>query len=184
MASLFVALDLPAAMTSALAALQPPDSRWVRCAKPGQMHVTLHYIGAGEIERFSGALARVRAPAFSLSVQGVGQFRSADGAITLWAALRECEELRNLHADIGTALSKEGFRPEARVYTPHITLARCDAALAGGEVEAFLCRYSTLSLPPVSIASFSLYASEHVGGIPIYRRERTFPLVAVSPSSP
>jgi 2'-5' RNA ligase len=180
MASLFVAIDLPAPTTNALVALQPPASRWVRLTKPDQMHVTLHYLGAGELERFAAALASVRGAAFSLAVEGVGQFPSADGAVTLWAALRECPELRQLHTLIGTALATEGYRPEARPYIPHITLARCDASQAAGDVETFLTRHSTFSLAPVAITSFSLYSSEFAEGIPTYRRERTFPMVGIN----
>src|SRR5690242_18934864 len=101
MGSSFVAVDLPAALTGALVALQPPESRWVRLTRSDQMHLTLHYIGAGETERFATALAEVRAPAFSLAVEGVGQFPSADGAVTLWAGLRQSADLLQLHALVG-----------------------------------------------------------------------------------
>src|SRR5262245_58585960 len=131
MASLFVAVDLPVAIANALVALQPAESRWVRLTRPDQMHLTLHYIGTGETGRFASALAGLESPAFSLTVEGVGQFRSADSAVTLWAGVRESADPLQLHALVGTALSREGFRPEPRPYVPHITLARCDAALAG-----------------------------------------------------
>jgi 2'-5' RNA ligase len=176
MTSLFVAVDLPAAMTNALVALQPPESRWVRLTRPDQMHLTLQYIGAGETGRFASALAGLQAPAFSLAVEGVGQFRSADGAVTLWAGVRESADLLQLHALVGTVLSREGFRPEARPYVPHITLARCDAALAASEVDGFLERHATLSLPPAAITSFSLYSSEFVNGVPVYRADQIFSL--------
>jgi len=176
MASLFVAIDLPDDVKNGVVALQPQPSRWVRPTRPDQMHLTLHYIGAGQIERFAAALGGVRAPAFSLAVEGVGQFRSADGAVTLWAGVRESAELRKLHSLVGTALSREGFRPEARPYTPHITLARCDAALAGNEVDGFLERHGTFALSAVAITSFSLYSSEFASGPPTYHAEHTFSL--------
>jgi 2'-5' RNA ligase len=177
MASLFVAVDLPAVLTGALVALQPPESRWVRVTRPGQMHLTLHFIGAGEIERFAAALAEVRAPAFSLAVEGVGQFRSADGAVTLWAGLHESAELRRLHSLVGTALYREGFRSESRPYIPHITLARCDAALSAEEVIGFLAQHASFALAPLDVTSFTLYSSIIAAGVPTYRPECTFPMV-------
>jgi RNA 2',3'-cyclic 3'-phosphodiesterase len=177
MASLFVAVDLPAALTGALVALQPPESRWVRLTRSDQMHLTLHYIGAGETERFAAALAEVRAPAFSLAVEGVGQFPSADGAVTLWAGLRQSADLLQLHALVGTALFREGLRPESRLYIPHITLARCDALLAAEEVKGFLARHANFALPPFDVTLFSLYSSMIEAGVPTYRPERTFPMV-------
>src|SRR5262245_38666009 len=121
MASLFVAVDLPDAVKNALVVQRPPESRWVRRTRPDQMHLTLHSIGAGEVARFASALAGLESPAFSLTVEGVGQFRSADAAVTLWAGIRESADLLQLHALVGTALSREGFRPEPRAYIPHIT---------------------------------------------------------------
>jgi 2'-5' RNA ligase len=180
MASMFVAVDLPPALTDALVALQPPESRWVRVTRPDQMHLTLHYIGAGKLDRFAAGLEEIQAPAFSLAVEGVGQFRSADGAVTLWAGLRQSADLWQLHARVGTALSREGFRPELRPYLPHITLARCDAALAAEEVKGFLARHANLALSPLDVTSFSLYSSTFAAGVPTYRPERTFPMVGSS----
>ncbi|MCE9580952.1 MAG: hypothetical protein K8T20_00395 [Planctomycetes bacterium] len=74
MPKLFVALDLPAAAKAELVRLQPAAAAGIRMTDTSQMHLTLHFIGEGHVERFAAALATVGAPAFGQTIEGVGQF--------------------------------------------------------------------------------------------------------------
>ena len=67
-----------------------------------------------------------------------------------------------------------GFRPEARAYTPHVTLARCESGVARGVADEFLARHAGFSLPNVPAEGFRLCSSEFAGGAPVYRVERSF----------
>ena len=178
MARLFVAVDLPHVAISALAAVQPANAPGMRLVAPEQMHITLHFIGVAETDRMANALIGLASPAFALSISGVGRFRSAGGNVTLWAGISDCAELQRLHADVAAALAVVGFQPEARPYTPHITLARCKPDAAAIVVDEFLSRHADFGLAAVPITRFGLYSSEFVGGVPVYRCERAFPLVA------
>jgi len=175
---LFVAVDLPEPVTAELALLQPPPTVGLRLVRPGQMHLTLHYLGAAGIERMAAALQMVTAPTFPLAFEGVGQFRSADGVATLWAGVQESAELRTLHAAVAAALAGEGFRPEDRSYTPHVTLARCGPGVPADVVADFLACHAAFNLPAVPVARFALYSSKTADDGPVYRCERSFPLRA------
>lgn len=177
MPRLFVAVDLPAAVAAKLARNQPPPMAGIRRVEPSQMHLTLHYIGEANIEPMAAALREVAVPAFSLALEGVGQFHSAGKAVTLWAGVRYSAELLELHAAIAAALAVAGYRPEARRYSPHITLARCKPLVPAGVVAEFLVRHAAFALPGVPVAAFGLYSSTLVGDAPVYRRERAFPLL-------
>jgi RNA 2',3'-cyclic 3'-phosphodiesterase len=128
MPKLFVALELPAAATAELVQIQPARAAGVRLARPGQMHLTLHYIGKAPVGRMAAALQGVAVPALPVTVEGVGQFRSADGAATLWAGVQGAAELLELHRAVADALAVEGFRPEA----PPVQPARHPGALRAG----------------------------------------------------
>jgi 2'-5' RNA ligase len=78
MARLFIAIDLPAAVTDALAALQPAAMPGLRLINVNQMHLTLHYIGEAELERIAARLGKLAEPMIALSLCGVGHFQSAD----------------------------------------------------------------------------------------------------------
>ena len=175
MPRLFVAVELPAAAAAELARIRPPPADGVRPVEPHQMHVTLHFIGEADIEGVAAALASVRAAVPPLTIEGVGQFPSAAGAITLWAGVRRSPALLGLHAAVATALAGEGFRPEARAYVPHVTLARCEPGVARGVADEFLARHAGFSLPNVPAEGFRLCSSGSAGGTPVYRVERSFP---------
>jgi 2'-5' RNA ligase len=170
----FVAVDLPSTATAELAAIRPPAAPGIRLVESGQMHLTLHFLGEADLDRTAAALRPVVALAFPLVIEGVGQFPSTGGAVTLWAGVRESPELLGLRAAVAAALAGEGFRPEVRPYTPHVTLARCGAEIPAGAVDEFLARRRTFSLPGVPVLEFGLYSSAFVGDLPVYQRERSF----------
>jgi 2'-5' RNA ligase len=178
MARLFTAIELPPAATGALAALRPPASAGVRLTDLNEMHITLHYIGESDCNRTAHALSALRVTRFSVSVKGVGQFQSADGAFILWAAVANCDDLLKLHERMGAILSVEGYRQDARPYTPHITLARCDPVRAEFVVSDFLARHADFTSPAIPVTGFGLYSSEFVGGVPAYRLIQFFPLTS------
>jgi 2'-5' RNA ligase len=176
MPRLFVAVDLPAAAATKLVTLQPSPSAGIRLVTPGQMHLTLHYLGDADIERMAAALRTVAVPAFSLVFEGVGQFPSAGGATTLWAGIRESAELLRLHAAVATALAGEGYQSESRRYMPHVTLARCGPEVPTSQVDEFLARHAAFSMSAGPVAGFGLYSSTFAGDAPLYRCERSFRL--------
>jgi len=82
-------------------------------------------------------------------------------------------ELRTV---VATALAGTGFSPETRPYNPHLTLARCDPGFPASVIEEFLRIHSRFELSAVPIMKFGLYSSTFVANVPVYRRERGFPL--------
>lgn len=176
MPKLFVAIAVPRATLGELKHIQPPQQAGIRLTDASQMHLTLHYLGDRDAEATTAALTLVAAPAFALTLDGVGQFPSAEGAVTLWAGVRRSPELLELHAAIAAALAGLGFEPEARPYVPHVTLARCEPGLASDAIDCFLKRNTDLSLSCGKIEEFGLYSSEFIDGAPVYRRERAFAL--------
>jgi len=174
MPKLFVALDLPAEATAELIKIQPPNTDAIRLVAQSQMHVTLHYLGEADIARVSAILQRISVPAFRLEIERVGQFQSAGGSTTMWAGVKKSLELIALHNVVSAALSTEGYQPESRPYTPHISIARCEPDAPADVVTDFLEKHSSFSLPPVTIIGFGLYSSQFVQNAPVYVCESSF----------
>jgi 2'-5' RNA ligase len=163
MPKLFVAIGLPAAATAALERIQPPPSAGIRLAEQNQMHLTLHYVGEADVESIAVALEVLAFQRFSLTLEGVGQFHSSGGAVTLWAGVRENADLLGLRTVVAAALAESGFRPEARRYAPHITLARCEPGAATDLTAEFLARQTAFRIADVPVAAFGLFSSTLVG---------------------
>ena len=126
MAKLFIAIDLPAETAVELVRLQPTLMPGMRLTDLAQMHVTLHFVGEADPAALTDELQKISAATFEVHLEGVGHFRSANGAITLWAGVRKSPELHSLHSAVGDALRRRDIPTEERPYTPHVTLARCE----------------------------------------------------------
>ena len=139
MARLFTGIGLPSPVVHQLAALQPLPMPGMKLVKPEQMHLTLHFIGEGDVDLYRLALEGLRVPGFTMTIDTLGQFANRQGTI-LWAGIREVPELMLLHKTMETALVSVGYRPERRAYHPHLTLARCDHRVPRKVVEAFVAQ--------------------------------------------
>ena len=175
MSRLFVAINLPALVSAKLARLQPSPCAGLKLISMTQMHLTLHFIGEAAISPVIDALQTVRAQPFLFRLAGLGQFR-VNGGVTLWAGVDVNEALLALRMAVGLALSSLRFRPEARRYTPHVTLARCKPAVPAQVISQFMASSAMLDLPEVAVAGFALYSSTMSSEGSQYSCEQWFPL--------
>lgn len=186
MPRLFVAIDLPLALTAALQRLQPQTRPGLRLIPAEQMHLTLHFIGQAALAATADALQTVKARAFNLRLSGLGQFRARAG-VTLWAGVEPNAALQELHdavalalaagaSDAGDTFVQLDARPDRPPYLPHITLARCKPGLPMQVVTRFLDQAGALSLREFTVSDFALYSSITGYAGPQYCCEQRFEL--------
>ncbi len=156
---LFVALDLPAPIAAALASASIPAGRGVRPVPPGQMHVTLHFIGDADPDMICRALAPMKAGPCGVTIRGAGRFKMAGGRKILWARVTETPELLELHAACGRALAGTGFEVERRRFVPHVTLARLSSSADASIVRSFLGKCADREFGAFVADRFVLYDS-------------------------
>ena len=159
---LFVGLELPAGVRTALAAWGDDVAPAVmRRTAAENLHVTLAFLGsrtAQDAEAVAAVLDAVARPVGELAVQcALWLPRKRPGVLTV--ALESGPDLEALHGELAAALQAAvGFEPERRALRPHVTVAR---APRGEHLYA-------IELPPPPRRSFApaalvLYRS-HTGG--------------------
>lgn len=156
MLRLFVGIGLPPELKLSLSLLANglPGAKWV---DPGNYHLTLRFLGEldeGRAEDVDAALAKVRAPAFDLTLTTINHF----GLRQLWVGVERNEALRHLHGKIESALIRLGLAPEERRYTPHVTLARLKGT-NDARLQTYLSAHAPYRAPPFRVAQFWLVAS-------------------------
>jgi RNA 2',3'-cyclic 3'-phosphodiesterase len=179
MIRLFAAIEIPEQLRLQLSLLQGgmPGARWTPTEN---MHLTLRFIG--EVDQavardIDDVLADIRAPGFSLSLKGVGEFGRKEGR-ALWAGVDTAEPLQHLAAKIESALQRMGLPAETRKYSPHVTLARLkDVPM--GDIQTFLTAHALFRSPPFEVDQFVLFSSTHSAKGSRYRVESVYPLGAV-----
>jgi 2'-5' RNA ligase len=134
---LFVALRPPPQVRNALASVMAgiEGARW---QTDNQLHLTLAFLGEVDrhgLEAASEALATIIAPPLDLALGQFGTFDTnrPDRTGTLWIGVEPLDGLAALARSIRTALRRAGLAPDARNFTPHITLARFGPAGAPRE---------------------------------------------------
>lgn len=178
MPRLFVAIPLPDEAKDRLVAVQPPDVPGIRLLGREELHLTLHFLGEVAQQNIAAvrtALATVRTNAFTVAVKGVGVFERDGRPQVLWGGVEANAELLELHRSIGIALADAiGFRPEARPYSPHVTLARLNAPVPPESIKQYLTENQGFTMPSLRLERFSLYSSDFADNIPEYHEESAF----------
>lgn len=181
MIRLFVAVPLPDDVAEELLAMQHgvPGARW---RDDAQLHLTLRFIGEVDGARYRdivGALARVRAAPFELSLRGTGFFPPRGPVKVLWAGVGASEALDALQRSVDSAITRLGLPSDRRRWTPHVTLARLDGAPAP-RIARFLSDHALYRSRTFTVDAFELHSSRlHPKG-PVYELEQTFPLKDVT----
>ncbi|MGD8276482.1 MAG: RNA 2',3'-cyclic phosphodiesterase [Gemmatimonadota bacterium] len=142
---LFVAINLPEAERTRLhhaAADLRRSALPVRWVARDALHLTLAFLGEvaePRLDTIRSALERVGAErtAFEVVVGGLGAFPSAKRPRVVWVGIEAAPELLALQRDVEAALAPLGFEPEARPFSPHLTLGRARRDARPGDFGAF-----------------------------------------------
>ncbi len=180
MPRLFTALEIPASVGESLARLRGglQGARWI---DPENYHITLRFIGDIDVARAHDValtLSAVRRSAFTVALETLDFFGN-DKPRAIVARARPEPSLIELQAEQERLLRRIGAPPEARKYSPHVTLARLRGAQPGS-VAAYLGTRGYF--PPLRFEAerFVLYSSrDSVGGGP-YIVEAEYPLIRSS----
>jgi 2'-5' RNA ligase len=183
---LFVAVHMPDGVRERLAAAQErlravrADVSWVR---PGNIHLTLKFLGEVGPEKLDDIRAALRPPAaqstpFEAVVAGVGSFGGRVPRV-LWAGVAEgAEALAALAGRVDGALSGIGFARETRPFAPHLTLGRVRSPRNAAELAAAVRAESRTEFGAMGVTAFSLMDIRLDPTGSIYTAREAFPLGA------
>ncbi len=144
---LFVALELPAPVLTALEKLQEQlradrSARAVRWTRPEGIHLTLKFLGetpAPRLDAIRAGLVEVASGHRSLRLQaaGLGCFPNPRAPRVIWVGLSgDLDALGALQEAVEAALAPLGFPTEKRPFSPHLTLGRVQQDAAPADVRA------------------------------------------------
>ncbi|HUI09164.1 MAG TPA: RNA 2',3'-cyclic phosphodiesterase [Bacteroidota bacterium] len=169
---LFIAIDTPASVRSAMAALREevaPRARGFAWEAREKYHCTVQFLGDVERTRLGEITASVREATAGISplrlaYRGLGFFPSTSSPRVFWVGIEDCTGSLGLLRDrIARALAPLGFPPEERPFHPHVTLAR---ARAGADARTLIdtVQRRTFEHPPVTVPAVEIMQSVPVAG--------------------
>ena len=173
----FLALDIGAAARQRVVDLMDRlrgDLAGVRWVRPEGIHLTLRFLGwtqdapATRIAQALEAPARACAPA-PVPLRGLGLFPERGSPRVLWLGMELPEGMHALQRACEEAARREGFEPEERAFTPHLTLGRWKDRARRPELPA-------VDLGSAQIDRLTLYRSELRPQGAVYTALRRFEL--------
>lgn len=179
MPRLFVAIDFPEAVNQQLIGLCKGinKAKWI---KPGQIHLTLRFIGEvsdEQAELLKLALREVRASSFNLRLKGTGTFPQEEGRRPriLWADVQTGPELAELAEKVDQAAKAAGLLLKEEDFTPHVTLARFRYP-PGADLGAWQKKQASFESPMLRISEFRLVESQLTPDGAIHSVAESYPL--------
>jgi RNA 2',3'-cyclic 3'-phosphodiesterase len=181
----FVAIELEASLRQALAQVQATlrsrleksvgSGARIHWVKPESIHLTLKFLGdvpEALVPKVQTALAGAtgKHKRFAAEVRGLGVFPDIRTPHVLWVGMAtHADELKQLAADVEAALGTIGFAPEAKPFSPHLTLARIKErsrdigrALSGEGMLTHEIKFGELTVAAVSLMKSDLQRSGSV----------------------
>lgn len=164
MKRLFVAIEMPAPVkaiaieTKALLEQELIEAGWV---PPGNVHLTLKFLGDSPDERIGQIILRLRLAladrtACLSATTSFGAFPSEKRARILWLGIEDTPELKKIYNNIESALNELGFDFDKRPFRPHLTLARLKRPIS---VDIGLIDSKINAKQPVSVGAVALFSS-------------------------
>lgn len=176
MPRLFTGLELPESLAVELSMMRGglSGARWIDAEN---YHITLRFIGdigASDAHEVHAVLERIRRPAFTVTLNGLGAF-GGDRPRAIVATAKASPPLVELQAEQERLMRRLGIPAETRKFAPHVTLARL-RQVSPLAVADYLSLRGWLASRAFEVRHFTLFsARDSVGGGP-YVAEATYPL--------
>jgi 2'-5' RNA ligase len=178
---LFFGLDLPAETVGSLEAMVDrlrPTAR-IQWSHPSNLHITTKFVGEWPDER----LAEMKAAAAAIAPRGpiqvhvrrVGFFPNPHAPRVFWCGI-EAPGLEDLARDTDRATAALGVAPEARGFSPHLTLARIKERPNLQPLREAIAALPSLDAGQFEASCFFLYRSQLQPTGSVYTKLAEFPL--------
>jgi len=172
-------------MAQVLATVRPPfGGEPIRWVDPAAIHLTLRFLGAtttvqaDAILREANQRARSWLP-FDVELTGLGCFPDLRRPRVVWIGAHDGGSLARIAADLEAIARRNGFAPEGRPFSSHLTVGRVKGRLTtAGESrlasligESERCSFGTFRVETVDLMRSDLRPAG-----PIYTRMAAVPL--------
>ncbi|NLC69550.1 MAG: RNA 2',3'-cyclic phosphodiesterase [Clostridiaceae bacterium] len=180
----FIAIDFDRELKTRIAGLQSEIRRYAvsgRWKHIDNFHLTLKFLGEinpNSVENINRILAGICSSfsPFKLSFSTLGYFPGQEKIRVLWLGLEgDLDKLLCFQKTIDAGLKEEGFEPEKRRFTPHVTIGQ-DIVL-NSVFESIMRLVDPKELPEIRVRSIYLFKSEQINFKRIYTPISEFCLI-------
>lgn len=183
----FIAIKLAPEIISSITRVQEKlrgTGGRVKWVEPSNIHITLKFLGNITPEQLDKVIFSTREALrpfkpFDVSVSGLGAFPRAASPRVIWVGVKEGKEkLTRLSKAIDDSLSRIGFPPERRQFSPHLTLGRVKSPQGIGGLTQAITSTDASNLGNMLVAKIAIMRSQLTPAGPIYTALEEIELIA------
>jgi len=187
----FIAVDIPPSIQTAIQKKTGPlykaiGSSLVRWVQPGNIHITLKFLGDVSLSTVDMLTQMLRleadsCPTFDIHLGGLGSFPSLKRPRVIYIGIQAPAELEALQHGVESAAARLGYESESRDFSPHLTLGRVRQNITSSDQQRIRHALETTkidSLGTARVDSVHLYKSELKPSGSVYTKLFSAPLQA------
>lgn len=145
------------------------------------MHITLRFLGDTPvklIDQIAEVLHQLASdsPPFSFHIKGCGTFGSIRQPRVIWLGIKNAAPLIALSEKVNTRLISLGYKPEKKLFNPHLTMGRIKQLNNPQLLDQLESTFGETSFGEFNTTSFHLIESFLRPSGPIYKVLHTFEL--------
>jgi 2'-5' RNA ligase len=183
---LFAAIDIDSQVREQIERIQQQlkrelnlKGREVKWVRPGQIHLTLKFLGEVPDDAITEVCEVVtqtaaRHSGFDIQVRGVGVFGRP--ARVVWVGIEPCPELMKLQSELEREFEKIGWARESRAFAGHLTICRVKTSAAGKKLADAIEKWNDEIFGSVWVRQAVLYESRLSSAGPEYSVVCTAPM--------
>lgn len=140
--------------------LQKSAINWVAWKN---LHLTIHFLGETPIDKIENLDNLINASIkditpFEIIFRSFGIFGKTTPKI-IWIGIDDCPQLRLIYNNLKQSLTDSGYKPDEKVYSPHLTIGRVKSLTETIELNNFLLSQKDVLFQNTIIESVLLFES-------------------------
>ena len=150
----------------------------LKLVEPQNIHMTIRFLGditSAMVEKVFEEMKNVKFEPFEVHIKGLGAFPDLRHPRVLWAGIAKgADELKSVFSQLEPRLRALGFAPDAKGFSPHLTVARVRSGVNKAALAEFVSANLDYEFGAVKAACLRLKKSDVTPKGPIYSTLRQF----------
>ncbi len=144
----------------------------LKLVKLENIHITVRFLGNIQLnmaEKIYDEMEQIAYDPFEVEIRGVGAFPTLKYARVVWAGIQKsADKLEAVFNQLEPRLQKLGFKPDAKGFSPHITIARVRTGCNKTELSRCLSELTSYEFGVLKISCLKLKKSVLTPRGPLY----------------
>ena len=150
----------------------------VKLVEPQNIHFTVRFLGnitPATAEKIFEEMKKIQFAPFNVKINGLGVFPDLRYPRVVWAGITDgADQLKNVFSQLEPRLRGLGFTPDAKGFSPHLTIARVRSGRNKAQLAQFITENTDYAFGAVNAKCLRLKKSDLTPRGPVYSTLKEF----------